>query len=592
MKPKDDARIAAHRAIMAVLGGAAALALWSLGRNWENPALAPALYLALFTFVATFASVALALAGPVPVRRALTGAAIPAVVVTMLVSLAGLRHVVATDLLDDPVMLAVAAVLVVFSTPFLMVRLQDRPAWMQYARLFDAAWTMAIRYAIAWAFVGIFWLVAFLSDALLDLVDVHVVDLLMHSDWTRFMVSGAILGLGLAVVYELRETISPFLFLRLLRLLVPVVLLVVAIFLGAIPFRGLTGLFGDFSAAAILMGAAVVAVTLISTALDQDDDRAVSTRGIRTATQGLAVLLPLLSALAVWAVVLRVRQYGWTPDRILAMAVALFLLTYGLAYCGSVLARGGWMARIRRVNVLMALAVVSVSALLMTPVLDVYRISANSQLARFASGRSTLDQLALWPLAHEWGRGGQAALNRLEAMTDHPEHGDLVARIAAARNGANVYQFETAVQQSEIPERADRLQRLLPVRPEGAEMHPDLFSHASSFQLEHWLDACRRRLPDGRAACVLVQGAFSPDVAPGQQGMLLYLDANGNIWANHLVFRSGSDLSVRQAFDPINSVWPTLPEKVIEQALDGTFDIRPSGVNALVIGDTVLAPGP
>ncbi len=592
MKSKDDMPIVAHRAVMAGLGAAAALALWALGDNWDDPAMSPALYLALFTFVACFASVALALAGPVPVGRALKGALGPAVVLTLLVSLAGLRHVVATDLLDDPVMLAVAAVLVVFSTPFLMVWLQDRRGWADYARLFDAAWTMTVRYAVAWAFVAVFWLVAFLGDALLDLVDVGVIDRLMRSDWARFTVSGGILGLGLAVVYELRDTVSPYLFLRLLRLLVPVVLVVVAVFLGAIPLRGLTGLFGDFSAAAILMGAAVVAVTLISTALDRDDRRAVATGGLRVATRALAVLLPLLAALAVWAVLLRVRQYGWTPDRVLAMAVALFLLTYGAFYSVSVLRGGAWMRRIRQVNVIMALAVVAVSALWMTPVLDVYRIAANSQLARFQSGHGTLDQLALWQLAHEWGRSGQAALDQLEAMTGHPEYRELVSRIADAREGANAYQFGLAVQQRKMPDKAAELVRLLPVRPRGAEVHPDLFSDASAFQLNHWLDACNRQLSDGRPACVLVQGAFSPGVAPEQQGMLLYLDANGNIWANHLRLMSDAELFVRQAFDPINISWPALPEKVIQQALDGDFEVRPSGINALVIDNTVLAPGP
>lgn len=592
MKSKDDMPIVAHRAVMAGLGAAAALALWALGDNWDDPAMSPALYLALFTFVACFASVALALAGPVPVGRALKGALGPAVVLTLLVSLAGLRHVVATDLLDDPVMLAVAAVLVVFSTPFLMVWLQDRRGWADYARLFDAAWTMTVRYAVAWAFVAVFWLVAFLGDALLDLVDVGVIDRLMRSDWARFTVSGGILGLGLAVVYELRDTVSPYLFLRLLRLLVPVVLVVVAVFLGAIPLRGLTGLFGDFSAAAILMGAAVVAVTLISTALDRDDRRAVATGGLRVATRALAVLLPLLAALAVWAVLLRVRQYGWTPDRVLAMAVALFLLTYGAFYSVSVLRGGAWMRRIRQVNVIMALAVVAVSALWMTPVLDVYRIAANSQLARFQSGHGTLDQLAFWQLAHEWGRSGQAALDQLEAMTGHPEYRELVSRIADAREGANAYQFGLAIQQRKMPDKAAELVRLLPVRPRGAEVHPDLFSDASAFQLNHWLDACNRQLSDGRPACVLVQGAFSPGVAPEQQGMLLYLDANGNIWANHLRLMSDAELFVRQAFDPINISWPALPEKVIQQALDGDFEVRPSGINALVIDNTVLAPGP
>jgi len=85
------------------------------------------------------------LAGPVNVARALKGALLIAVPVTVLVSLAGLRHVEATDLLDEPVMLSVTMVLVFCSAPFLLVWLQTPKDWRSYAALFDAAWTMTVR---------------------------------------------------------------------------------------------------------------------------------------------------------------------------------------------------------------------------------------------------------------------------------------------------------------------------------------------------------------------------------------------------------------------------------------------------------------
>ncbi len=366
MALSQEMQVARHRLVLASLGAVAALALWGLGDNWDDPGLPPPLYLALFTFVATFFSVALALAGPVSVPRALRGALLIGVPVTGLVCLAGLRHVVATDLLDQPEMLSVIVVLVFFSTPFLLVRLETPEQWRNYGALFDAAWTMTVRYFVGYVFVGVFWLVVFSSNALLELVGIDLIDRLLAADWAPFVLSGAVLGLGLAVVYELRRMISPFLILRLLRLLVPVVLAVLVVFLAAVPFRGLSGLFGELSAAATLMGTAIVAITLISTALDRDDTRAVSTRGIRVATRVLALLLPFLALLAVWAVVLRVRQYGWTPDRVLAATTAGFVLAYGVGYAGAVLRGQAWAARVRNVNVLVALAVIGLSALWLT----------------------------------------------------------------------------------------------------------------------------------------------------------------------------------------------------------------------------------
>lgn len=586
-----DRRIAVHRVTMVGLGGIAGLALWALGRQWGSPGMPPALFLALFTYVTTLASVALALCGPIEVPRALRGGALSAVFVTALISLAGQRYVVATELLEDPVMLSVATVMVLYLTPFLIVWMRDRRQWRRYASLFDAAWTMVMRYTIAWVFVAIFWLVAFLSDALLDLVDVTVIDWVLRTDWVRFAVSGAILGLGLAVVHELRGTLSPYLALRLLRLFVPVVLAVVALFLAAVPFRGLSQLFGEFSAAATLMGVAVMAITLISTALDQNDRVAVQSRGLRLATRALAVLLPLLTALAIWAVALRVRQYGWTPDRILAGLVALFLLAYGLGYCIAVLGGGAWMRRIRSINVAMALAVIAVSALWMTPALDVHRLSANSQLDRFLSGRSTLDELALWQMGHQWGRAGQAGLQRLEAMTDHADHAALVARIADVRTQVNPFQFEQAARRRAAPDQARALLALMPVRPENVQVPPLLLAAAPPYRLQRWLEGCRRSLPDGRAGCVLVQGPFTPSADQREQGILLYLDAQGRGRADHLVLRPEGKVTVRDVFDPVANDWPDLPPAAVAQALDGGFRIAPSGSHALFLGGSTLAPG-
>lgn len=592
MALNNEQQIAVHRMVLAALGAAAALGLWLLSDHWDDTALAAPVFLALFIFVPVYFGVALALAGPVSVGRALAGALALAVPVTALVSLAGLRQVQATDLLDDPAMLGVAALLVLFSTPFLLVWLQDRPSVLRYASLFDAAWTMTVRYVAAWAFVAVFWLVVFLSDSLLKLVDIDAIGQVLGTDWARFGLSGAVLGLGLAVVDELRDTISPFVFLRLFRLLVPVVLAVVAVFLVAVPVRGLSDLFGDFSAAGPLMGAAIAAVTLISVALDRSDETAVRTRGLRGATRGLALLLPLLAALAVWALVLRVRDYGWTPDRILASLFAMFLLAYGLGYGAACLGRTGWMARVRRVNVAMALAAIAVLALWMTPVLDVYRLSSASQLARFQAGQSKLVQLPLWQMGHDWGRAGKAALARLETMTDRADHAELLARIQDVRNEVNPFQFEQAVQARSAPDRARALLEVMAVRPQGSRMSPGLLAAAPAYRLDQWLTGCRRRLPDGRAGCVLVQGAFSPSAPAGAQGIVLYLDGDGTARADHVVLHMPGETAVRDVFDPVANSWPILPGEAVAQALDGEFQIRPSGSNALFIGGAVLGAAP
>lgn len=590
MVPGPEIKVEKHRLVLFCLGGIAGLALWGLAEHWDNPALAPPLYLALFTFVATYCGVALALAGPVPVMRALWGALLIGVPLTLLVSLAGLRHVVATDLLDAPVMLAMVGVLVFVSTPFLLVWLQAPQDWRSYGALFDTAWSLTVRYGVAGVFVGLFWLVLFLSDALFDLVGLALVERLISLGWAPFLLTGAVLGLGLAVVYELRTTISAFLILRLLRLLVPVLLVVLVVFLAAVPLHGLSDVFGALSAAATLMGAAIVAITLVTAALDRDDTRAVQTRGLRIATRVLAVLLPLLALLAVWAVVIRVRQYGWTPDRVLATATAVFVLAYGVGYAVAALRGAGWRARVRRVNVAMALAVIVVSALWMTPVLNPDRISANSQIARFEAGRTSLDQLPLWALQHDWGKAGHKALARFGGLRGHPDQAELQARIEVVRSETSKYRFTRAIEARQSADSAESLRRLLAVRPEAADLPADLLAGLPFYRMTLWLNGCNRTLPDGRPGCVLILGRFTQAGDARVQGMVLYLDGRGQTQADHLLLREGGEIEVGIVFDPVTGPRARLPPEAVAQALDGTFDIRPSGAKALFIGDAVLAP--
>jgi len=135
----ETLNIVRDRSLLFVLGGGAGLALWALADHVGAAGLPPALYVALFTFVAGYSAVGLALMGPVPPARALAGALLIALPLTALVSLAGLRFETATELLDDPVMLSVAGLLVLFATPFLSVWLRDRARALDYAALFNTA---------------------------------------------------------------------------------------------------------------------------------------------------------------------------------------------------------------------------------------------------------------------------------------------------------------------------------------------------------------------------------------------------------------------------------------------------------------------
>lgn len=566
-----------RRLALTLLGGLAASGLWALTGAEALQDRAPGLFLLLLAGLSTWAVVALALAGPLRLGRALAGALILALQAAGLLRLAGQRYVQPLDVLQAPGTLTIFLLAVFVATPFLGVALARRPPVLSYPALFQTAWSITIRFAAAGLFTGVVWGLLYLSDALLGIVGIDAIGDVIDIDGVPAALTGAALGLGIAVIHELREVVSALVLLRLLRLLVWPVLAVVAVFLVAVPLRGLSGLVLGLSSGGTLMGVAMGAVTLITCALGRDDSEAMRPA---IAPRLLAFSVPLLAGLGVWAVALRVGQYGLTPDRVLAGTVALVLLAYGLAYAGAALRAAGWMARLRRVNVWLALLVIAVSCAWMTPLLDAARLSAASQLARFADGRATTGQLPLWRMQTDWGRAGQDALAELEAMTGHPDHAALVAAIEAVRRGEPWHRALNDPGGDRLQMATD-LALWVPVRPDGA-LDPDKLADIPPYWLRQWHDLCAPEA-DGPARCVFVRGRFAADLPAADQGVMIERDTDGTHIAQHIRWPGPEVLAIDTAAG--------LPEDAIARILDGDVPLTPVETEALDFGTIRIAPG-
>ncbi|MCU9847777.1 DUF4153 domain-containing protein [Defluviimonas sp. WL0024] len=289
-------------------------------------------------------------------------------------------------------------------------------------------------------------------------------------------------------------------------------------FLAGLPARGLSELFGGRSTAGLLMAIAIAAVALVSIAVADEKAEPVQGRVMRGAARGLALVLPVLARLAAWAIWLRVRDYGWTPERVLAAAGAAVLLAYGALYAGAALGPGDLMARIRRGNVAVALIFVGLAALWLTPVLDAGAISVASQAARYADGRAAPAELPVWEMQNDWGRSGPVMLDRLPALGDHPRASPLAAEVNWARTATNRWAERpgTGVEARLAALRAGALRV-----PAGAAL-PDRFEGALAHEGRDWEAACDRNAAPGLPGCAVVLADFVPEVA-GAEAMVLAL---------------------------------------------------------------------
>lgn len=511
-------------ALLGALGGALA---WALGEAVARDLLADQPALVLHVLVATFVLATMAMAGPIGLRAAALRALGLALVTAALVGLACLRYASAGEFFATPMPTLATIVVASLPVPFLIA--SARPGWRDYPALFEEAWSIVIRFAAASAFTGLVWLLVLLSDQVLRIVGVDLISRPLEHELTILVLTGAALGLGVAVVWELAGSLAPHLVLRLLRLLLPVVLVVMLVFLAVLPFRGFEGLVQGLSPTTLLLSMVGAGVALVAIAVDRSEAEAAQSPLVLRSAQGMALILPLVAVLALWAIWLRVGQHGWTPERLFLAVVGLIGLGYGLTYALSVLRGAGWMERIRRGNLGMALVVIGAAALWLTPVFNAEAIAARDQVARYLSGRTQLADLDIWSL-RRWGVPGAAAVERLEALAREPGNEDLAA----------VLRGEGETQAAGRDGQLSALTAILPLQPPTATGTRDmLLAAAQEYQLRDWAQACTRTLETGQPACVLVVADLLPAL-PGEEAMLflerqpnaaevfgLYLDASG-----------------------------------------------------------------
>ncbi len=564
----SGARLRPQATMLGALAGLAGWLFWDVIYDEMSD-----LRLFMLFAVATYGTffMLLALVGPARLGRSLPWAVGVSVLAAALLYWASFRHGSVDSFLSAGYPLAGFFLFQVIATPFVAARLSDADGWRSYPALFEFSWRIFVRYLAALLFTALFWGLLGLSDALLNLVGLKLMSWILAANPLAWVLTGAVFGLALAVVHELREYLSPFLVLQLLRLLLPVVLVVVVVFLLALPVQGLSDLTGTLSAAGIMMTAALAAIVLITVAVDRDRDEEVKLRWLRAMVQALALLVPVLGALAVYALWLRVAAYGWTPERLMAATVAVMVLLYGLAYGGAIVLRRDWAGRIRRANVALALLTLGVIVVWLSPLLVPERIAARDQLARYAAGTLPASDMPLNEMARHWGVAGNEAI--LSVRDDQA----LAERIAALDTTA----------QSDSADLRSIVAAGLPVTGAAPLRDKELADIADEVLVE-WRQSCARSVTGG-PGCALVFGDFVPG-EPASTALLLLRTAEGGVSATTLRRVDGQLQYWGYAMDLKQGAVYDLPLEILEAVHAGTAQIVQPQINALVVGEHAIFP--
>ncbi len=576
--------LARDRLILTAIGALAGLAAWVLVEILPDFVRNERLMLLIAVFTGGFFAAFLAATGPLNYRRAMVAAGLTAGPAALLLFGASFRFAQVSDFIETGHPIVAYATILVIGLPFLIAAQRPQDGWNSYPALFTQSWNIVVRYAAAWVFVGVVWGVIMLSNALFSLVGLTVIEDLLEVDAVPYVLTGAILGLALAVVVELSDYISPYLVLRLLRLLLPVVFVVTLVFLVALPVQGLNDLFGGLSAAATLLAMAVGIATLITSALDRDDEEATVSRALQFSARALALALPILAGISVYSIWLRVADYGWTPTRLAAMVFALIVLGYGLLYALAVLRGAAWMAHVRRSNIAMALVAVGAAVVWLNPFVSPEQISARTQLARIFTGKVSGEKVDLWSLGRDLGCAGEAALAELAATQD-PAFADLRADIARLKASDNRYQFLQPSRVTADRDYAAQIKSAVTIWPEGASVPEDWLDEIAPRVLQTWASSCAQTTPAGHPGCLVLRVDLLPQ-DPGPEAIFVRLTGVDGA-ALSLLRRPGTGLRGGELVY-VSGTARSLEAEVLDQIRAGAMQLQPVTLPALSFGKTTV----
>jgi Domain of unknown function (DUF4153) len=299
----------------------------------------------------------------------------------------------------------------------------DRKFIASYSRYFDVSWKQGVQLALAVCFVALFLATLRLGAELFRLIKIELLAYLIKRPWFWIPMT------ALAFTYALHMTDTRAglvrgtrtLSLSLLSWLLPVMTLITVAFLLALPFTGLEPLWSKQRATVILLAAAAALVFLINDAYQGGDVQQSIVAIVRYSGTVAALALVPLVVLAAYGLALRVGQYGWTPERVIALACVAVAACYALGYAFAAVRRGTWLQSIELTNVATAYVILAVLLALLTPLADPARLSVADEVARLESGEVSADEFDFVFLRFLSGRYGEEALERLKSKHDGPD---------------------------------------------------------------------------------------------------------------------------------------------------------------------------
>ncbi|TFG92146.1 MAG: DUF4153 domain-containing protein [Myxococcales bacterium] len=360
-------------------------------------------------------------------------------------------------------------VLLYVTVPFAQIFQSSGRLRFPYPELFEHSWNNFFVGLVAALFTGSFWVVLGVWGALFNLIGIPFFTDLFQSKPFAYISTFSAVGYGLALGRAGEGVISTLrrITLMIAQALLPLLGLIALLFLAALPLTGLDPLWKTGSATPLVLALLAFLTLFLNGVFEEGREPPDYPRIVLRTIEIAVLLMPAYVAIALYGTILRVAQYGLTPERVYAFLFIGVASVYAVGYAAAVvLRRRPWIGTLKSVNVGTALLLALLAVLVQLPVLDPLRLSAESQASRLRMGKVGAKDFDFATLRFRLGHYGWEALQRLEAMEDHPERQAIRRLIERVRVAESFWRASESQGVEQGPIRLDTLPVGLPI-PEG-----------------------------------------------------------------------------------------------------------------------------
>ncbi len=464
----------------------------------------------------------------------------------------------------------------------------------RYRHVHDNVWTLFLGTVLAIIFMGLLWLLLFLWWSLFGLIGITLFEDILTDDYVAPAIIFGALATGIGVTLEQGGIVNTArsLVQVLLKILSPIVVIFLAVFLCFLPFTGLDPLWDTRAAAAILISMVFATGWLINASIEGEGNSIDQRPTIRRLLQLGCLLLPAPTLIACIAIWLRIDQYGLTPDRVAASAITLTAGLFAGGYGIASLFSRTWPEKVRTLNFAIIPIAGVIGMALLTPIADPYQLSLSNQLSRLKGGKVSPDDFDLGLLKFELGAAGRQAIEEIRNGKHLPDGADMTKALAAIDQATYRYDWRSerprpVPAQQDYDEAAWRAAFI--VRP-VATPFPDNFARYLHTQ-DTWTPAqCSL---SAATRCAFLVGQVFPDEP--EEIILI----TGDEYGDHLQFQA-----FRQVTSDQDVIWHQFAgdfagpgsgedsDAIWQAIVDGKVTYTPAHHNMIDIGDELRLLSP